>query len=397
MRRKTYQFGWLEKKELADGTKRWIYRYREPKPEGGFKKRSVDIGTTTQYPTAVLALKKAEYLRVMANPDHMIGGTISFGALVERYLALELPELRHSSAHAYRSYLANWIVPKWAEYAITEVKAFAVEQWLKSLDLAPKTKGHIQNLMRVLFNCAMRWELINLGTNPMRLVRVRGVSKREREPYVLGVPECRSLLKHIEREPFRTMVILDLATGLRCSELLALKWCDFDWDGKMLYVRRAIVDGVVDEVKTKYSKAGVPLDPAMVELCWRWRQQSLYSKDCDWVFASPAQEGRLPYRPWKLQQTIIRPAAERAGLPRIGWHTFRHTFSSWLRANGEDIKVQQELLRHADVRTTLNIYTQANSEQKRRAHSRIVQLVLPEGFAGAETRLLPPSCPPAEM
>jgi len=64
---------------------------------------------------------------------------------------------------------------------------------------------------------------------------------------------------------------------------------------------------------------------------------------------------------------------------------------------GEDIKVQQELLRHADIRTTMNIYTQANLEQKRQAHSRIVQLVLPEGFTGAETRILPPSCPPAEM
>lgn len=393
MRRKTYQSGWLEKKARVDGGENWIYRYREPKPGGGRKKRSVDIGSTTQYPTPESALKKLEYLRVMANPDRVIGGTLSYGALIERYVTLELPELRHSSAKAFRSYLANWIVPKWAEYAITDVRAFAVEQWLKSLDLAPKSKGHILNLMRVLFNCAMRWELINLGTNPMRLVRVRGVSKREREPYVLGVPECRLLLKEIQREPFRTMVILDLATGLRCSELLALRWCDFDWEDRTLYVQRAIVDGVVDEVKTKYSKAGVPLDPAMLELCWSWRQQSAYSKESDWVFASPAQEGRLPYRPWKVQQTVIKPAAERAGLPAVGWHTFRHTFSSWLRANGEDIKVQQELLRHADVRTTMNIYTQANSEQKRQAHSRIVQLVLPEGFVGAKA-CLPPYCPP---
>jgi len=49
-----------------------------------------------------------------------------------------------------------------------------------------------------------------------------------------------------------------------------------------------------------------------------------------------------------------------------------------LRSNGEDVKVQQELLRHADVRTTLNIYTQALSEQKRQAHSKVVRMVLPE-------------------
>jgi len=58
------------------------------------------------------------------------------------------------------------------------------------------------------------------------------------------------------------------------------------------------------------------------------------------------------------------------------WHTFRHTFSSMLRANGEDLKVQQELLRHADIRTTMNVYTQAMSDQKRQAHTKIVRLVL---------------------
>ena len=55
----------------------------------------------------------------------------------------------------------------------------------------------------------------------------------------------------------------------------------------------------------------------------------------------------------------------------LGWHNFRHTFSSMLRALGTDIKVQQELVRHADIRTTLNIYTQAPSVQKREAASRV--------------------------
>ncbi|PYX74955.1 MAG: site-specific integrase, partial [Acidobacteria bacterium] len=71
-----------------------------------------------------------------------------------------------------------------------------------------------------------------------------------------------------------------------------------------------------------------------------------------------------------------KPAARKAALGDIGWHTFRHTFSSLLRANGEDLKVQQELLRHADIRTTMNVYTQAMTEQKRQAHAKIVRLVL---------------------
>ena len=67
-----------------------------------------------------------------------------------------------------------------------------------------------------------------------------------------------------------------------------------------------------------------------------------------------------------------------AGLGNVGWHTFRHTYSSMLRQLGVDLNVQQELLRHADVRTTLNVYTQAQSEQKRAAHSSVVRMVLAE-------------------
>jgi len=73
---------------------------------------------------------------------------------------------------------------------------------------------------------------------------------------------------------------------------------------------------------------------------------------------------------------FLKPAAQPAGLGLIGWHTLRRTFSTLLRGNGEDIKVQQELMRHADIRTTMNLYTRANFDQKRQAQGKIVQAVL---------------------
>ena len=90
-----------------------------------------------------------------------------------------------------------------------------------------------------------------------------------------------------------------------------------------------------------------------------------------------------PDHPWNLQHHKLRPAAQRAGLgDGIGWHTFRHSYASLLRANGEDLKVQQELLRHADIRTTMDIYTQAMPEDKRTAHSKVVQMILPHARTG---------------
>jgi len=179
-----------------------------------------------------------------------------------------------------------------------------VEQWLKTLPLARKTRGRIHNLMRVLFNAAMRWEFIDIQENPIKLVRVRGVSKREKEPRVLTLPECHQLLDELE-EPHRTMVALAIATGLRCSELFALKWSDFDWANSTMFVRRAIVDGVEDEVKTKYSKAGLPLNQTLAELLLRWKRRSKFQSEEDWVFASWRTRGQKPLRATSVLENVI--------------------------------------------------------------------------------------------
>jgi site-specific recombinase XerD len=104
----------------------------------------------------------------------------------------------------------------------------------------------------------------------------------------------------------------------------------------------------------------------------------------DWVFGSPRMKGRQPYSPDMILQRGIRPAAVAAGITKhIGWHTFRHTFSTQLKAAGVDIKVMQELLRHANSRITLDIYTQAMSSEKRGAQARVVEMFLSEPGSGS--------------
>jgi integrase len=69
----------------------------------------------------------------------------------------------------------------------------------------------------------------------------------------------------------------------------------------------------------------------------------------------------------------VRPAS-----PNIGWHTFRHSYASQLKANGEDVKVVQESLRHANSRITLDTYTQASTPAKRRAQTKVVEMIFPK-------------------
>jgi integrase len=378
--RNTYQDGWIETRPSKKQGLVFVYRWRERKPDGGYAKRSECIGPVSVHKTETNAWRAIEHRKLDINSEDSRGTTVTVNALVNRYLEEELPELRHSTADAYRSYLNNHIKPRWGSRSIEKIKPLAVELWLKELSLAPKTKGHLQNLLRLLFNCAMRWELTEVGENPMKLVRVRGSSKRKKQPRVLTILQFQRLV-HELNDPYRTMVILDLATGLRCSELFGLKWCDVIWDDLTLLVRRGIVDTVVSDVKTECSRASMPLDPALAEVLLRWQRTTEFNKPEDWIFASPFKAGRMPWQPWRVQQRHIGPAAVRCGIGHIGWHTFRHTFRSLLDETGAPMKVQQELMRHADIRTTMNIYGRAMEESKREAHHKVVRLVLPSRVA----------------
>jgi integrase len=72
----------------------------------------------------------------------------------------------------------------------------------------------------------------------------------------------------------------------------------------------------------------------------------------------------------------IQPLAKKLGIKkRIGWHTFRRTYASLLSHNHEDVKVVQELLRHANVTTTMNLYAQAFSERARQAQNNVIEMV----------------------
>jgi integrase len=242
--------------------------------------------------------------------------------------------------------------------------------------MAPSTKAKIRNLMSVLFNHAIRYEWLEQGRNPILLVRQS--AKRQKIPEYLDAEELRALLPQLERR-FRVMVFLDAVTGLRRSEFLALKWRDIDFGDSQINVRHSIYMNVVGNCKTEASRKPVPMDPILASELRTWQQDSRYGQPNDWIFASPHTQGRHPYWPDSLLSHVIRPAAKRAGIrKRISWHTFRHSFSTLLMANGENVKVMQELMRRANCRCTLEIYSQAQSQAKRKAQHRIVEMILPE-------------------
>lgn len=80
---------------------------------------------------------------------------------------------------------------------------------------------------------------------------------------------------------------------------------------------------------------------------------------------------------------FIQPVAAKLGIRHMNWHTFRHTYSTLLHGNGEDPKVVQELLRHSSIKVTMDIYTQAVTGTKRKAQSRVIEMIAPKRRAEA--------------
>jgi integrase len=352
----------------------WEFRYYETDSTGQRKRQSVILGDRNLYTTETLARKATQALLLRLNDESPRAEVeaASFGALLDRYIEQELSE-RYSTRKSHLSNIRVHIRPRWGEYPVDKLKPMAMEQWLRDLPLAPKSKTHVRGIMHLVFKCAERWGIVELGKNPVSLVRVKNASKRLKRPRILEVGQFFELLKHLS-EPYRTMVLVAQCLGLRVSEILGLQWGDFNFEERTVLVQRSIVGGRVDDVKTEYSKDEVPLDPRLAEVLVQWRSASFFPRNEDWVFANPAT-GR-PYHQESLQKRQIKRAAKLAGLgEEMGWHTFRHTYRSWLDETGAPMKVQQELMRHASIQTTMNVYGRAMTETKRRANSQVVGLV----------------------
>ena len=381
MKRPRFQNGFFSRVKRKSGPDVWLYRWREIGPQGKAKMRKMVVGTVKEYPKKSAAWEAVELLRLDINLDsnRPEASPASYGELIEHYrkmeLDLKLPSLRkgYQTKQVYDAFLRTHVEPRWSSCGLREIKAVAVEKWLASVDLADGSKSKMKYIMSDVFQHGIRYGWLEAGKNPM--LAVRQSAKRVRIPEPLEAEEFRALMAELPLMA-RTMGVIAATTGLRISEVLGLKWQDVDFEHLSLSVTRSVVDDVIGKCKTETSRKPVPLDSLAAIFLKEWRLSSCYATPEDWVFASDRQQGAMP--PWAdtLLSRILKPAAKRAGITqRVGWHTFRHTYSTLLQANANDVKVVQELMRHANVTTTMNIYTQAISDKKREAQSRVVDVL----------------------
>lgn len=200
-------------------------------------------------------------------------------------------------------------------------------------------------------------------------IRLKGLcmETKKRPVKVLARSEQKKLMTvlHQEMDIFKMAVLLCLCTGLRLGEVCALKWCDVDFENKILMINRTVQRLPVEDAKTKtvlmetvpkseYSKREIPFSDTISEILIKFWNDKAY------VFG-----GDKPLEPRTLQYHF-KKILEEAGLEDKNFHILRHTFSTNCIEGGTDIKSLSEILGHADVKITLQRYVHPSMANKRK-------------------------------
>jgi len=368
------------------GEEVWEYRFRS-KSETGNPQRQITL-SATKYPTETKALVALQEQLLKMNGAEAFRAHIepTFGVVIDRFVKEErLAEilaqipgevkgdgLAYSTAAGYTSYINRHIKPRWSNTPLSKMRPLDVMQWLQTLPLAPKTKAHVKRVLHLLFERAMLWGLIDVQRNPLELVKVKGGSKRQKPLVTLTSEEFLLLISEL-KEPFRTMAIVAMCTGLRISEVLALRWESLDFQAGTMLVERAVVNGRIGPTKTETSKDDVPLDGELAAVLLKWQEKQGRTQGL--IFPSPLTGGC--YHAGMIQKLHLKPAGKRIGIKGLGWHAFRHSYRGLLDESGANAGMQKGLMRHANISTTMNTYGRAAIKAKQVANSKVVQMILP--------------------
>lgn len=365
MARKRFQKGYV----YLDGDK-WKGRYREDEitSEGTKRvRREVILGIKRDM-TKHLAERQMEIVLSRINGfDYRPGRVATFGEFIERWKTEVLTKQQPSSARAVKSHLNCYIVPQLSKlrlehFGVENQQTFLTRVFQKGV--SRKTVLNVLGTLSSILSTARDWGYTCEQIDAAKL-RLPPRESRFEAPH-FSVDQLEKILS-IAEQPWHTLFCILTLEGLRAGEALGLQWGDIDLERQLLHVRRSAWYGKIQTAKSQASETVLPIPGALTSILKEYRDK-WQSNPQGFLFVTrngrpPSSNKVVEYHLWTILDAL--------GIPRCGLHAFRHTHTALLLDSGATPKVVQRQLRHADARTTLEIYGHVVGDAHREAVEKV--------------------------
>jgi len=291
----------------------------------------------------------------------------TFAEIASQWEATIVPNYKFSTAKIHLNVLNKHLLPRFGERDVSKITRQEIQAYIAYLTkqgYAPKSVDQYHDVLSAVLRTAVEWGYI--ADNPTRGVKLP-VLKTVRPKFALTHDQASRLLIELP-DLARTMVGLDILTGLRRGELFALRWKHIDWHARVLKIEDAVYEGTFGSPKTEAGNRTIPLCDAALDLLSEWRVKTPWMGEQDLIFCT--RFGK-PICPNNTLRRSIFPVCDKIGLPRVTWLTFRRTYSSWAHDSGVAAKVIARLMGHENIDVTLNIYTQVMDSSLRSAAEKV--------------------------
>ncbi len=378
----------------TDGRYSYVYR------DALGKKRTI-------YAKSLTVLRQKEETLVRDQMDGLnvyVAGKADVNYLFNRYISTKT-ELRSTT---YSNYLYTWnhfVKDTFGKKKVKDVKysdvLFFYNDLVTNQGLQINTLESINTVLRPTFQLAVRDDIIR--KNPVdgaycEIKKRQGGSRKTRR--ALTVEQQRTFMEYVSKNPFfyhwYPFFMFLLGTGCRIGEAIGIRWDDIDMEKRVISINHSLTyyQRADDSFKCEFrvsqpkTEAGIRLIPMMQPVYDVLKAE--YERQEEEGFCVENVDGMTnfvftnrfggPHNPAAVNRAIKRivdthnseeevlakkQKREPIMIPRFSCHIFRHTFASRFCENETNIKVIQEVMGHADVSTTMNIYAEVNQEVTR--------------------------------
>lgn len=271
----------------------------------------------------------------------------------------------HTYNFTYKSNVENYMIPFFCKARIKDIQQIDIQRYFNQVNnngkpLSKSTLDKHKMILKSIFDYAIDNDLCY--KNPVKNIKFQKVADvNERKAYTqVQAKICEDYAKAHNRKD----IVIMLNTGVRRGELLGLKWCDVDFEEKVIHIERAVtkVKGgiIIDKPKTETSIRTIPVSDELLTYLKQFQKSPeifvIGEKDTPFSISTYAD----------YFKSFMEKMSSEIGLPILSPHELRHTYGTTLREKGVDIYTIQKVMGHSDISVTAGIYVHNDIDVLRR-------------------------------